>query len=133
MISLTMSRISSREEFGVELGELGEVDRLDQGAEDRALDLVIGFGMPRVGGRRRDGGEGSLGTFVALAGAGADTSGAPSPMDGIGERPPSPPVAALGAGCGRAWGAAGSGAGDGSGPRMRRRRKRAQARDYRWP
>src|SRR5262249_43166742 len=38
--------------IGVELGELGEVDRLDQGAEDRALDLVIGLRMARVGGRR---------------------------------------------------------------------------------
>ena len=39
--------------IGVELGELGEVDRLDQGAEDRALGLVIGLGMPRVGRGRR--------------------------------------------------------------------------------
>ena len=51
MISLTMSRISSRAEFGVELGELGEVDGLDQRAEDRALGLVIGLGVPRVGRR----------------------------------------------------------------------------------
>jgi hypothetical protein len=34
--------------LGVELGELQEVDRLDQGAEDRALDLVIRFGVPRI-------------------------------------------------------------------------------------
>ena len=40
---------------GVELGELGEIDRLDQGAEDRALDLVIAVRFARVGrrGRRR--------------------------------------------------------------------------------
>ncbi len=31
--------------FGVKLGELGEVDRLDERAEDRALDLVVGLGM----------------------------------------------------------------------------------------
>ena len=58
MISLTMSRISSRADFAVELGELGEIDRLDQRAEDRRLDLVIGVRSPRVDdgrGRRRFG------------------------------------------------------------------------------
>ena len=34
--------------FAVELGELGEVDRLDQRAEDRRLDLVIIVGPPRL-------------------------------------------------------------------------------------
>ena len=48
MISLTMSRISSRARFGVELGELRQVDRLDQRGEDRALDLVIGFRAARI-------------------------------------------------------------------------------------
>src|SRR6202035_5992294 len=38
--------------LAVELGELGEVDRLDQGAEDRRLDLVIGVRPPRFGDRR---------------------------------------------------------------------------------
>ena len=52
MISLTMSRISSRAEFGVELGELAEIDRLDQRAEDRALGLVIGFGAAGIERRR---------------------------------------------------------------------------------
>ena len=41
MISLTMSRISSRADFGVELGELRKVDRVDQRVEDRRLDLVV--------------------------------------------------------------------------------------------
>ncbi len=36
--------------LAVELGELGEVDRLDQGAEDRRLDLVV---VVRSGGLRR--------------------------------------------------------------------------------
>src|SRR4029079_6819185 len=52
MISLTMSRISLARGIGVELGELTEVDRLDQGAEDRALDLVVGFRAPRIDGGR---------------------------------------------------------------------------------
>ena len=38
--------------LAVELGELGEVDRLDQGAENRCLDLVIVVGPPRLGGGR---------------------------------------------------------------------------------
>ena len=41
MISLTMSRISSRAEFGIELGELGQIDGVDQRVEDRRLDLVV--------------------------------------------------------------------------------------------
>ena len=53
MISLTMSRISSRARFGVELRELRQVDRLDQRGEDRALDLVVGFRAARVA-RGRD-------------------------------------------------------------------------------
>src|SRR5262249_31560085 len=43
--------------FAVELGELGEIDRFDQRAEDRALDLVIGIGMPRGGGGRGERGR----------------------------------------------------------------------------
>ena len=39
--------------FAVELGELGEVDRLDQRAEDRRLDLVIVVRAPRVDRRAR--------------------------------------------------------------------------------
>ena len=38
--------------LAVELGELGEVDRLDQGAEDRRLDLVVVVRAPRFDGRR---------------------------------------------------------------------------------
>src|SRR3954466_16202636 len=34
--------------FAVELGELREIDRLDQGAEDRRLDLIVGVGTPRL-------------------------------------------------------------------------------------
>ena len=60
MISLTMSRISSRAEFGVELGELAEVDRLDQRAEDRPLDLVVGVRAARI-----DGGRDLLRRFAA--------------------------------------------------------------------
>ena len=71
MISLTMSRISSRAEFGVELGELGEVDRLDQRAEDRALGLVIALRVARVGRRRRERRRRLVGAAPALAGAGA--------------------------------------------------------------
>jgi hypothetical protein len=56
MISLTMSRIS-RARIGVELGELGEVDRLDQRAEDGALDLVIGLECREIRGRRCSGGD----------------------------------------------------------------------------
>ena len=48
MISLTMSRISSRAASASSLRELRQVDRLDQGAEDRALDLVIGLGRARL-------------------------------------------------------------------------------------
>ena len=51
MISLTMSRISSRADFAVELGELRQVDRLDQRAEDHALHLVVFVGARRS--RRR--------------------------------------------------------------------------------
>ena len=39
--------------FAVELGELGKVDRLDQRAEDRRLDLIIGVRAPRLDRRRR--------------------------------------------------------------------------------
>src|SRR3954451_5037615 len=42
--------------LAVELGELGKVDRLDQGAEDGRLDLVVIVGSPRLhGGRGRRG------------------------------------------------------------------------------
>src|SRR5258708_7416904 len=44
--------------------------------------------------------------------AGAATSGAPRPTEGIGERPPSTTFAALGGGCGR-WQRAGVGRGGG--------------------
>ena len=54
MISLTMSRISSRAESASSLASCDEVDRLDQRAEDRALDLVVDLGMPRIDGRRRE-------------------------------------------------------------------------------
>ena len=60
MISLTMSRISSRADIGLELGELGEVDGLDQRPEDHALRLVVFVGLAtslpddgRCGDRRR--------------------------------------------------------------------------------
>jgi hypothetical protein len=42
--------------FAVELGELRQIDRLDQRAEDRRLDLIVGVGTPRLhrrGCRRR--------------------------------------------------------------------------------
>src|SRR6185312_12847248 len=39
--------------IAVELGELGEVDRLDQRAEDGRLDLVVVVRSPRLDGRRR--------------------------------------------------------------------------------
>src|ERR1700737_3461987 len=39
--------------LAVKLGELGEIDRLDQGAEDRRLALVIGVGPPRFHPGRR--------------------------------------------------------------------------------
>ena len=35
---------------GVELGQLAEIDRLDQRAEDRTLDLVVGFRAARIDG-----------------------------------------------------------------------------------
>ena len=38
--------------LAVEFGELGKVDRLDQGAEDRRLDLIIGVRSPRFDRRR---------------------------------------------------------------------------------
>jgi hypothetical protein len=57
------------------------------------------------------GGEGALGVpAVRRPGVGAETSGAPSPTDGIGARPPSPTDAGPSAGGGAAWGAGGSGA-----------------------
>ena len=68
MISLTMSRISSRADFGVELGELREVDRLDQRAEDRALGLVIVLGVAAVGRRRARGGGRRPSGWLRLAG-----------------------------------------------------------------
>ena len=59
MISLTMSRISSRADGDVELGELRQIDGVDQRVEDRRLDVVVFFGVPalRLGAarRRRDG------------------------------------------------------------------------------
>ena len=54
MISLTMSRISSRAEFGIEPRELREIDGFDQRAEDRALDLVIALGPARIDRRTGD-------------------------------------------------------------------------------
>src|SRR6185295_11550602 len=40
--------------LAVELGELGKIDRLDQGAEDGGLDLIVIVGPPRLhGGRGR--------------------------------------------------------------------------------
>jgi hypothetical protein len=38
--------------LAVEFGELGKVDRFDQGAEDRRLDLIVGVRPPRVDGGR---------------------------------------------------------------------------------
>ena len=43
-ISLTMSRISSRAASRIELGELGQVDGVDERVEDRGLDVVILLG-----------------------------------------------------------------------------------------
>ena len=40
--------------IGVELGELRQIDRLDQRAEDRALGLVVVLGVPRIDRRRRE-------------------------------------------------------------------------------
>ena len=69
--------------LAVELGELGKVDRLDQGAEDRRLDLVIIVGAPRFhrgrrrrrfGGnhrRRSDDGRGALARNGGRAGNGS--------------------------------------------------------------
>ena len=69
--------------FGVELGELGEVDGLDQGAEDRALGLVVGLGMARVGrGRRERRRRLVRHAAMRLPGVGAATSGAPRPDRG---------------------------------------------------
>ena len=92
MISLTMSRISSRAEFAVEFGELGKVDRFDQGAEDRRLDLIVGVRSPRFdlasaraprrSGRRRAaatlrrGGDRLRGTAGAAPEAGSGTPAA---------------------------------------------------------
>ena len=53
MISLTMSRISSRAASPSRLGELGEIDRVDQRAEDRALGLVVFLGLAASRPRRR--------------------------------------------------------------------------------
>src|SRR5690606_36021581 len=41
---------------GVEPSELGEIDRFDQGAEDRALGLVVALRTSCVGGELRRGG-----------------------------------------------------------------------------
>ncbi len=43
MISLTISRISSRAAVAIELGELGEVDRIDQRVEDGRLYVIVVF------------------------------------------------------------------------------------------
>ena len=48
MISLTMSRISSRAESASSLASCAKIDRLDQRAEDRALDLVVGLRAARI-------------------------------------------------------------------------------------
>ena len=53
MISLTMSRISSRADSASSRASCDEIDRLDQRAEDRALDLVIGVRPPRLHDRWR--------------------------------------------------------------------------------
>src|SRR5262249_27024702 len=53
--------------LGVELGELGEIDGFDQGAEDGALGLVIGLGMPRVGGGWNQRRRGLVGQAILLA------------------------------------------------------------------
>src|SRR5262245_21507928 len=106
MISLTMSR-----RLGVELGELRQVDRLDQGAEDRALGLVIGLEMARVGRRRSERRRRRLRNPGArLPRAGAGTSWAPRPAEGIGARPPSitPDGPDGGAVCGAGCGAGGN-------------------------
>ena len=74
--------------LAVELGELGKVDRLDQGAEDRRLDLVIvvraprfdrGRGRRRLGRRERRRGDGRRRRRrAAAAAAPAGGSGAPA-------------------------------------------------------
>ena len=48
MISLTMSRISSRAAAAVELGELRQIDGVDQRVEDGRLDVVVLFRMPAL-------------------------------------------------------------------------------------
>ena len=95
MISLTMSRISSRADFAVELGELGEIDRLDQRAEDRRLDLVIVFRAARfdrpapaggaIGGGAI-GGDGTAGARDCRAAAGGAGAGSGARRGGL-ERP----------------------------------------------
>ena len=66
--------------LAVELGELGEVDRLDQGAEDRRLDLVIGVRAPRF--------ASAAAAAAALAGA----SGGEATAGGGGARATPPPA-----------------------------------------
>ena len=74
---------------GVELGELGEVDGLDQGAEDRALGLVIGLGVPRVGRRRARAAALASAGPLRLPASARRRAARRDPADGIGERPPS--------------------------------------------
>ena len=62
MISLTMSRISSRAASVSSLDELRQVDRLDQRAEDRALGLVVFLGLRAL----RPAGAGAAGAPAAL-------------------------------------------------------------------
>ena len=64
--------------LAVELGELGEVDRLDQGAEDRRLDLVIVVGPPRFH-RRAPAAAVSAGAIGGEATVGAERSRAQRP------------------------------------------------------
>ena len=84
-----MSRISSRAEFGVELGELSEVDGLDQGAEDHAFGLVVALGVPRCRLPWEQSGAMRIAGRCRACRRGAGTSGAPNPAEGMGERPPS--------------------------------------------
>ena len=58
MMSLTMSRISSRALSGIELGELRQVDRVDQRRKDLRLGVVVGLAalalrLRGLGGERR--------------------------------------------------------------------------------
>ncbi|MGY4382114.1 hypothetical protein ACVWZ3_009753 [Bradyrhizobium sp. i1.3.6] len=62
--------------LGVELGELGEVDGLDQRTEDRCLDLVVIVRAAGFHGRRRPRAGASGGEATAGGGGARDTAGA---------------------------------------------------------